>query len=100
MMTSWAHCIAYKEKYVALVSTQVETNNPQKGEWTKMSSSLSFLFYSEIESALRLLGPIEQMFTTVSEIFDCVDYRDNIFVSSSYDASSHFESTANEVMSL
>merc|ERR1712087_929497 len=51
MMVSFAHCIAAKDKYVAIVSTVVETANPEK----------------EIEPALKLLGPILHKFVTVSD---------------------------------
>merc|ERR1719356_1210547 len=47
MMVSHAHSIAAKDKYVAIVSTVVETNDPLK----------------EIEPALALLGPILEQFT-------------------------------------
>merc|ERR1712232_540328 len=51
MMVSFAHCIAAKDKYVAIVSTVIETQNPEK----------------EIAPALKLLGPILKKFDSVSE---------------------------------
>jgi len=86
MMISWAHCIAAKDKYVAIVSTVVETGNPEK----------------EIEPALALLGPIMQKFSQVSEYRVPVDdgTGDNVFVSTSYDPTSHFEDATNEVLEL
>merc|ERR1712151_1031546 len=57
MMVSFAHCIAAKDKYVAIVSTVVETGNPQ----------------AEIAPALKLLGPILHKFDTVSDFKVPVD---------------------------
>mmetsp|Transcript_43298 Transcript_43298/g.68597 ORF Transcript_43298/g.68597 Transcript_43298/m.68597 type:complete len:456 (-) Transcript_43298:53-1420(-) len=86
MMVSWAHCIAAKEKYVAIVSTVVETTNPEK----------------EIEPALKLLGPIQYKFVQISEIRDPVTdgAADGVFVTTSYDPSSHFEDASTEVLAL
>lgn len=86
MMVSWAHCIAAKDKYVAIVSTVVETRDPQK----------------EIEPALKLLGPIIDKFVTISEITEPTDdgTKDGVFVTASYDPTSHFEDASKEVLAL
>jgi len=85
-MVSSAHQIAKKGKYVAIVSTMVETNDPER----------------EILPALRLLGKIEAQFTSVTDLFVPVDdgKADNVYVTSSYDPSSHFQSTSEEVMKI
>jgi Rab GDP dissociation inhibitor len=86
MMVSFAHCIAAKDKYVAIVSTVAETANPQK----------------EIEPALKLLGPILHKFVTLSDFKVPVDngLKDNVFVTTSYDPTSHFEDASTEVLSM
>ena len=86
MMVSWSHNVAFKDKYIAIVSTTVETSNPEK----------------EIEPALALLGPIEHKFVTVSELFEPTDdgKSDMLFVTRSFDATSHFESAANDVLDM
>jgi len=86
MMVSWAHSIAAKDKYVAIVSTVVETANPEK----------------EIEPALKLLGPILEKFTSVSEYREPLDdgTADQVFVTTSYDPMSHFEDASVEVMKM
>jgi Rab GDP dissociation inhibitor len=86
MMTSWAHCIAAKDKYVAIVSTVAETADPE----------------TEIKPALALLGPILESFTQVSEIRFPVDdgVADQVFVSSTYDPTSHFEEASKEVLQM
>mmetsp|Transcript_69744 Transcript_69744/g.130230 ORF Transcript_69744/g.130230 Transcript_69744/m.130230 type:complete len:456 (+) Transcript_69744:62-1429(+) len=86
MMVSWAHCIAAKDKYVAIVSTVVETAAPEK----------------EIEPALKLLGPILEKFVSISEIRIPVDdgTKDQVFVSATYDPTSHFEDASKEVLAM
>lgn len=86
MMVSWDHCIAAKEKYVAIVSTVVETANPEK----------------EIEPALNLLGPILDKFVQVSEIKVPTDngLTDQVYVTATYDPTSHFEDTTAEVLNM
>jgi len=86
MMVSWAHNVAFKGKYIAIVSATVETAIPER----------------EILPALNLLGPIEHKFVTVSDLFEPTDSGagDNIFVTKSFDATSHFESAASDVLDL
>lgn len=86
MMVSWAHQIAAKDKYVAIVSTVVETANPEQ----------------EIAPALDLLGPIQHKFVNVSETRIPVDdgKADNVFVTATYDPTSHFEDATNEVLAM
>jgi|EP00927_Polykrikos_kofoidii_P086033 Rab GDP dissociation inhibitor len=86
MMVSWAHMIAAKDKYVAIVSTTVETNDPEK----------------EIQPALDLLGPITEKFVNISDYSVPTDdgTKDQVFVTTSYDPTSHFEDASNEVLSI
>merc|ERR1711972_379605 len=86
MMVSWAHNIAAKDKYVAIVSTVVETADPEK----------------ELEPAYALLGKILDKFVNVSEIRLPVDdgTKDQVFTTSTYDPTSHFEDATAEVLSM
>merc|ERR1740117_1996212 len=86
MMVSWAHSIAAKDKYVAIVSTVVETGDPEK----------------EIAPALGLLGPILEKFYSISEYKVPVDdgTKDQVFVTTCYDPTSHFEDASTEVLSM
>ncbi|MEJ1284456.1 hypothetical protein NN561_015441 [Cricetulus griseus] len=52
-MISFAHNVAAQGKYIAIVSTTVETKEPEK----------------EIRPALELLEPIEQKFVSISDLF-------------------------------
>merc|ERR1719191_1282319 len=66
MMVSWAHSIAAKDKYVAIVSTVVETADPEK----------------EIAPAVKLLGPVVEKFVQISEFREPTDngVADQVFV--------------------
>jgi len=50
-MVSSLHNICKKGYYIAIISTTVETNNPQQ----------------EIEAAFELIGPVKEKFVTISE---------------------------------
>ncbi|KAJ1607802.1 putative rab GDI alpha [Cryptosporidium canis] len=87
MMVSCTHGVALKGKYIAIISTTVETDNP----------------LLEINPAIKLLGnSIEEQFFYTSDIYEPLDSGkdDNVFVSKSCDASSHFESLTQDVLRL
>lgn len=86
IMVSWAHGIASKDKYIAIVSTVVETESPEQ----------------ELEPALKLLGPVLEKFVSVSEVRLPVDRgtEDQVFVTASYDPTSHFEDATKEVLEM
>lgn len=86
MMVSWAHCIASKDKYVAIVSTTVESGQPE----------------AEIQPALNLLGPILEKFVQVSDYYVPNEQQpaDNVHITTSYDPTSHFEDASAEVLSM
>lgn len=85
-VVSNAHQVAAPGKFIAIVSTTVETSNPA----------------AEVGPGIALLGRILERFDSVTELFEPIgDGReDNCFISRSYDASSHFESAAKDVLSL
>jgi len=84
--SSFAHNVCAKGKYIAFVSTTVETSVPSQ----------------ELQPGLQLLGPIEHMFISVSDY--CVPLadgaQDKCFISTGYDATSHFESTVDDVLRM
>merc|ERR1712048_540240 len=86
MMVSWAHQIAAKDKYVAIVSTVVETADPEK----------------EIQPAIALLGPVLEKFVNISESRVPLDdgKKDLVYVTASYDPTSHFEDASKEVLAM
>ena len=85
-MVSYSHLICKKGLYVAIVSATVETANPEQ----------------EIQPAIDLLGGCLEMFVSTSDIFDPVDEvtgaATNLWVTSSYDPTSHFESASEDVL--
>ncbi|XP_076028937.1 GDP dissociation inhibitor [Oratosquilla oratoria] len=85
-LVSYTHQVSAKGWFVAMVSTTVETNNPE----------------AEIKAGLDLLGPIKQMFVERQDIFKPLDdgRESQIFISESYDATSHFETTCLDVLSI
>ncbi|XP_065560814.1 rab GDP dissociation inhibitor alpha-like isoform X3 [Artemia franciscana] len=76
----------YVDKRIAVISTNVETANPE----------------AEIEPALALLGDIRERIVTVS---DCYRPREDgtesqLFISQSYNATADFETTCLEVLDI
>ncbi|CAL8090903.1 unnamed protein product [Orchesella dallaii] len=85
-LVSYTHQVAAKGWFVAMVSTTVETNTPE----------------DEIRPGLALLGNIRQKFVTVSDYYEPVEdgTSNQIFISSSYDATTHFETTCLDVLDI
>lgn len=85
-MISFAHNVASQGKYIAIVSTTVETNNPK----------------DEVRPALDLLKPIDQEFTSISDMYEPTDLgqESQIFLSRSYDATTHFETTCDDIKDI
>ncbi|KAF7732799.1 Rab GDP dissociation inhibitor alpha [Apophysomyces ossiformis] len=83
---SAAHNVCAQGYYLAIVSTIVETNDPEK----------------EIESGLKLLGAIHEKFVSVSPLEEPIEdgTKDQVFISRSYDATSHFETVCDDVHDL
>lgn len=85
-VVSYAHMVASQGKYIAIVSTQAETSDP----------------VGEVAAGIALLGPIMERFDNVSDIREPVGpgAADSCYMSKSYDATSHFETVAEDVLSL
>uniref|UniRef100_A0A4W3I8G1 Rab GDP dissociation inhibitor n=1 Tax=Callorhinchus milii TaxID=7868 RepID=A0A4W3I8G1_CALMI len=85
-MISYAHNVASQQKYIAIVSTTVETNDPEK----------------EVKAALDLLEPIEQKFVSISNMYSPTDLgkESQIFISRTYDATTHFETTCDDIQDI
>jgi len=83
---SFAHNVASQGHYIAMVSTTVETSNPEE----------------ELKIGLQLLGPILEKFVSVSDLYVPTDdgLESRIFVSTSYDATTHFETTCEDVVDI
>lgn len=85
-MVSSAHAVCAKGLYVAMISTTVETKNPEE----------------EIRPAMDLLGQPLEMFVKISdfEIPNDDGSNDKLFVTKSYDATSHFETASEDVLAI
>ncbi|RDD43826.1 Rab GDP dissociation inhibitor beta [Trichoplax sp. H2] len=83
---SFTHNVCSKGWYLAIVSTTVETDNAE----------------AELKPALDLLGPIEKKFIAVSDIYEPSDdgQESKVFISKSYDATTHFETTCNDIVDM
>ncbi|GFH14256.1 guanosine nucleotide diphosphate dissociation inhibitor, partial [Haematococcus lacustris] len=83
---SYAHNVAANGKWLAFVSTTVETANPE----------------AELAPGLALLGPVEEKFVEVREVYEPLEdgSRDKAFISKGYDATTHFETTVEDVLSM
>ncbi|GJN24908.1 hypothetical protein PR202_gb12684 [Eleusine coracana subsp. coracana] len=83
---SYSHNVASKGKFIAFVSAQAESDNPEK----------------ELKPGIDLLGPVDELFIDTYDRYEPTNdsSSDNCFISTSYDATTHFESTVMDVLSL
>ncbi|GJM88614.1 hypothetical protein PR202_ga04694 [Eleusine coracana subsp. coracana] len=83
---SYTHNVAPKGKFIAFVSAEAETENPQ----------------SELKPGIDLLGPVDELFFDMYDRYEPVNEPslDNCFVSMSYDATTHFETTVADVLNM
>jgi Rab GDP dissociation inhibitor len=85
-MVSYSHLICAKGIYVVSISTTIETANPME----------------EIQPAINLLGPILDMFVSETTLYDPLEdgKNSNLWISKSYDPSSHFEIASNDIHTM
>ncbi|XP_020242235.1 guanosine nucleotide diphosphate dissociation inhibitor At5g09550-like [Asparagus officinalis] len=83
---SYTHNVAPKGKYIAFVSTEAETDNPEV----------------ELKPGIDLLGAVDEIFFDIYDRYEPTNNHeeDNCFISTSYDATTHFESTVKDVLSM
>lgn len=106
---SYSHNVASKGKFIAFVSAQAETDNPE----------------TELKPGIDLLGPVDELFIDTYDRYEPTNdsSSDNCYISTvsicrnknhlvtspqlvfnlsfqSYDATTHFESTVMDVLSL
>ncbi|XP_024359967.1 guanosine nucleotide diphosphate dissociation inhibitor 1 [Physcomitrium patens] len=83
---SHSHNVAPKGKYIAFVSAEVETENPE----------------AELQPGLSLLGQIDEKIIDMYDMYEPVNDSslDNCFISKSYDPTTHFETTVQDVLSM
>jgi len=83
---SFAHNVAPKGKYIALVATELEKDNPQE----------------ELASGVKLLGPTLKTFYSINPLMEPVNdhKKEGIHISTTYDPSTHFETVCTDVIRL
>jgi len=83
---SFAHNVAPKGKYIALVATQMETENVEK----------------ELAPGVKLLGKVIHTFYSSAPIYEPANNfaKEGIHISNSYDPTTHFESVCTDVIRL
>jgi len=84
--TSYAHHVAAKGKWIALVSTRVESNNPE----------------AELQAGIKLLGPVDAQFLHVRDLYEPVDdgKQSKVFISKSFDAETHFRTEVIDILDI
>ncbi|GJN37045.1 hypothetical protein PR202_gb25966 [Eleusine coracana subsp. coracana] len=82
---SYAPNVAPKGKFIAFVSTEAETDKPE----------------IELKPGIDLLGPMETFFD-IYDRYEAINNPevDSCFLTNSYDAISHFETTVQDVLSM
>lgn len=82
-MVSHTHNVCAANVYIAIVSTIVETDRPQM----------------ELQAGLQLLGPVYDKFIDIADLYEPIDTgrTEDVFVTKSYDATSHFETVCDDV---
>jgi len=85
-MISDTHYVCPKGKYIAIISTQVETEKPM----------------DEIKIAFGLIGKVEKTFVSICDTYGPAEngLLDGLFISKSVDSSTHFETTAQDALNL
>jgi Rab GDP dissociation inhibitor len=85
-VVSSAHNVCAKDHYLAIVSTIIETDTP----------------HLELEPAFKLLGPRVDTLMGIADIYEPKEdgTKDHVYISRSYDSSSHFESTTDDVKDI
>ncbi|ORY39271.1 rab GTPase activator [Rhizoclosmatium globosum] len=81
-----AHSVCASGFHVAIVSTIVETSTPEK----------------ECDAGIALLGQCIEKFVAIEDLYEPVEDGtvDQVFISKSYDATSHFETVTEDVKSI
>lgn len=85
-VVSATHNVCDSGKFIATVSTTVETANPA----------------DELNAGIKILGNVLEKFISIEDTYEPLEdgTKDKIFLSSSYDATSHFETTCEDVLDI
>ncbi|XP_068479346.1 guanosine nucleotide diphosphate dissociation inhibitor 2-like [Phaseolus vulgaris] len=83
---SYVHNVAPKGKFIAFVTTEAETDQPEE----------------DLKPGIDLLGSVNEKFYDMYDRFEpCNDHEvDGCFISTSYDPTTHFEITVKDVVGM
>eukprot|EP00879_Flechtneria_rotunda_P011739 GHRR01012260.1.p1 GENE.GHRR01012260.1~~GHRR01012260.1.p1 ORF type:complete len:374 (+),score=111.23 GHRR01012260.1:578-1699(+) len=83
---SYAHNVAANNKWIAFVSTTVETSTPEL----------------ELAPGLALLGPVDEKFVSIVDVHEPLENgaKDGCYISKGYDPTTHFETTVEDVLDI
>lgn len=81
MMLGPSHGVCMKGYYVAIISTTKEKENINE----------------DLQLAFNIVGDVLYRFDSEEVMYTPKNYSDNIFITSTLDPTSHFESAANDV---
>jgi len=85
-VVSYAHNVAPKGRWIALVSTTVETNKPEE----------------ELKPGLSLLGKVDEIFYQIRDLYEPLEdgKKDQVFISRSFDAETHFDKSCEDILDI
>lgn len=85
-VVSSTHHVAAKGKWIALVSTIVETENPEK----------------ELDIGIKYLGKVDEVFYSVRDMMVPTDdgTKSKVFISKSYDPETHFQESCEDILNI
>jgi len=83
---NYTHCVCKKGYYLAIISTVVETDNPEK----------------ELKPAFDVIGKVLDTFITITPQYEPVDesFKDNVYITKSFTALSHFNQDTDDVLKM
>jgi len=85
-VVSFAHNVAPKGRWIALVSTQVETSKPE----------------DELRQGIEILGKVDEIFYNVRDIFEPMEdgKKDHVYISKSFDPETHFDKSCEDILDV
>jgi len=85
-VVSAAHNVGPKGRWIALVSTQVETAKPE----------------DELKFGVAILGKVDEIFYQVRDMYEPLEdgRRDQVFISKSYDPETHFDRSCEDILDI
>jgi len=85
-VVSFAHSVASKGRWIALVSTQAETQNAEE----------------ELKQGVQLLGKVDEIFYDTRDLYEPIEdgKKDQVFISRSFDPETHFDKSCEDILDI